>query len=512
MGFLKSVRNSVDRQPPRIVLHAPEKWGKTSFAAQIPGVLFHLMDGETGLLTLMERQLVPNVSYIGEDAKSWHDVRQVVKELIREDHNYKVYALDAGFGCESLLCSYICEDRFHGNWKDFTNFSNGLRVAVPEWASYLRDLDKLRTERGMSIILLYHTGTKGFHNPEGEDYDQFIPQSPKELWNVTSKWTDAILFGTWDIANSDIKNEKVKAKPRQIIRTSGSLASVSGSRFPLPEVIRGNGPEGLFRAFADAMKIKKPGAKPDEVIKPTEQKSQLEDSKTNQDPGKETSQTKDRVLSSPGTKEVSNQDEGGKEASEEKGEGSKKEFIELNDSHFKQIKNMVRLGNVEAAEELFLVFFAGYDPEDKISAELIKKMEALLPDDPEPEPSNSAPEASEPVQVSEQPSEEPGSESSDPGDNLERGDSWEPATVEQVARIVNGVHAVEMTWEIFRTKYLAAITPSNVLQASELATDEAEKVIEFLKAFYKEKHPKKSKKEAAKKEPSKEGEVVNGAV
>ena len=68
-----SVLARVTRQakplPPRIVLYAAEKFGKTSWAAHAWKPIFLLTQGETGLLPLLETGRVPPVDHVPDDIR-----------------------------------------------------------------------------------------------------------------------------------------------------------------------------------------------------------------------------------------------------------------------------------------------------------------------------------------------------------------------------------------------------------------------------------------------------------
>jgi len=63
---LASIKTSGSGLPSRLVLHAVEGWGKTSLAAQIPGVVFIETKGETGLETLIDSKQLLETPHFDE--------------------------------------------------------------------------------------------------------------------------------------------------------------------------------------------------------------------------------------------------------------------------------------------------------------------------------------------------------------------------------------------------------------------------------------------------------------
>ena len=67
-------------------------------------------------------------------------------------------------------------------------------VALADWRVLLSALDRLRSQRKMSIVCLCHAKIAPFKNPEGEDYDRYRPTLHDKTWGLTLKWSDAALF------------------------------------------------------------------------------------------------------------------------------------------------------------------------------------------------------------------------------------------------------------------------------------------------------------------------------
>ena len=67
-----------------------------------------------------------------------------------------------------------------------------------------------------------HTKVATFKNPEGPDYDRWVPDLHKETWSVTHKWADMILFGCFDThlnvkTQSDKKGKAVGGQTRMLM-------------------------------------------------------------------------------------------------------------------------------------------------------------------------------------------------------------------------------------------------------------------------------------------------------
>lgn len=266
-GLLSTVRTDAPRLPARIILHATEKWGKSSWAAFAPGAVFLMSRGENGLLTLIDRGLVPPTPHLPE-IKSWGDAKQAVHALIREAHDFKTAVFDVANGFSRLCEEAVCERDYRSSWFEFNSYGSGAQTAAADWSEFLDVLDELRIKRRMAIILLGHSSIKNFKNPEGPDYDRVVPEMPKPIWSVTHKWADAILYGGYLIQTVKEKdqakeNAKVKGGDRRVIHTERSASFDAGNRFDLPSILHcGDDPKLAFGVFAKAMGAAKPASPP----------------------------------------------------------------------------------------------------------------------------------------------------------------------------------------------------------------------------------------------------------
>lgn len=186
--------------PSRVVLHGVGGIGKTSWAAHAPKPYFLLSQGETGLQTLIDNNLLPEIP--SGEATEWADVKSVVEELRTKEHEYKTLVIDTADGLIKLANAEALQDEFEGKAgpTGWSNFAAGDRfVAANQWLQFLNSLDRLRAERKMAIILLAHTNQATYRNPKGPDYDRFVPAMYKDSWTITFGWADITLFGHFEV-------------------------------------------------------------------------------------------------------------------------------------------------------------------------------------------------------------------------------------------------------------------------------------------------------------------------
>jgi hypothetical protein len=260
--------------PSRILLYSEPKWGKTSFAAYCPNPIFLMTRGEDGLLTLMNYGRVPEVPHFEDEARCLGDARECVSYLQQAKHDRRTLVIDTINGLARLVAEEVCgnNSKFTGDWGEFESFGRGIAVCEAPWLEFLNELEYLRQERQMSIVLLAHCRVKSIKNPAGADYDKLMPDLPDKLLAHMNRWADAILFGGFDHSEKKAGVGKVKLTgSNRTLITAESAAHVAGNRYGLPKVIRcgesGEQAWGNFRAALAAQRPKppKPTEKPAEA-------------------------------------------------------------------------------------------------------------------------------------------------------------------------------------------------------------------------------------------------------
>lgn len=260
-NWLSDVKTKGAGLPSRIILHAVEKFGKTSFAAQIPGVIFGMPLTETGLQPLLDAGILSEVPYF-PPWETWEEVIETVEFLTENDHPYKALAIDTGNGIEKLLHNYICRRDYGGKYdhKGFLNYQAGFDVAVPEMTILLTKLDRLREVRKVRPVILVHTAIREFKNPEGPNYDRYETAMHPKCWEAVKKWADCILFGNFNNVTKEEGNrvKGVGGDSRQFY-TTRTAAYDAGNRLGLTgEIECGASAAEAWANFTTAVKAARP--------------------------------------------------------------------------------------------------------------------------------------------------------------------------------------------------------------------------------------------------------------
>lgn len=258
--------------PNRWALHANQGFGKTSLLAYAVAPVFLMTRGETGLLTLIESGQLPETPHLPE-LEGWTDLLAAVRFLRTGEHSFKTLVLDTANGAERLLHEFICQRDFEGDWgeKGFGGYGRGYDVSLAEWRMFQNELDKLRTERGMTIFFLLHSRVKTFKNPSGPDYDRYTPEMHEKTWTLTKGWLDCILFGNFEVTvkqqgnkQDALKKGKAAETSQRVIYTNSDAPIYDAkNRLGLPaEIEMGDNPAEGWRNLATALRSSRKTTEP----------------------------------------------------------------------------------------------------------------------------------------------------------------------------------------------------------------------------------------------------------
>lgn len=235
MAFnLKSITRGKVQRPPRIVMLAPEKVGKSTFAGQAPNVIFIPIKGEEGI-DAIDAAKFPVSS-------SLSDAIKCVQSLAEEEHEFKYVCVDSVSAIEPLIWQETC--RRCGNVPSIEQvgggFGKGYVESLNEWRELTSALDYLRDTKGMGCILIGHVKVKGVNNPMADPYDAYQFDLQERAAKLLSRWADATLFANTKVYAKvvaevgDKKTLHATGTSNRILYTQSRPAHPGGCRYTLP--------------------------------------------------------------------------------------------------------------------------------------------------------------------------------------------------------------------------------------------------------------------------------------
>ncbi len=214
-------------RPFRVLLHAVDGVGKTTFAAGAPEPVF--LCSEEGTAHLDVARLPAPLT--------WFDVLEAVRVLTEDEHDFKTLVFDTLDWLEPLCWAHVCA---MGGKKDIEDFGygKGYVAALDHWRALYQRLDGLVRKRGMNVVLLAHSAVKRVDDPQTGPFDRYRIKLHERAGDLAREWVDAVLFGRHEVFTFE-KNGKRRGKSTgaRVMHTRWTAAYDAKNRFDLPETL-----------------------------------------------------------------------------------------------------------------------------------------------------------------------------------------------------------------------------------------------------------------------------------
>lgn len=226
------VKKGKRTKPRRTLLYGTHGIGKSTFGACMPKPI--VIDLEDGLEDI-ECQATPRIESL-EEFMGW------IAELFEGKHNYETVVVDTLDFLERLIWKDVCAKGSKTVIDEF-GFGKGYKLALKVWTDILEGLDALRNERKMSILLLAHSTTEKYENPETEPYDRYAPRLHKGASQLVQQWVDECLFATHKVYTVTSEQGFGRERHRgvggdeRVIKTVERAAHLAKNRMELPPEI-----------------------------------------------------------------------------------------------------------------------------------------------------------------------------------------------------------------------------------------------------------------------------------
>lgn len=224
---LNNVKRGRIDVPAKVMIYGPPGVGKSSFSANAPAPIFLPTEDGTNNLDVAR---FPR-------PETWGDVLAALEELSSADHEYQTLVIDTLDGMEAIVFGEVC-----ARWKADSieqvggGYGKGYTAAIDEWRRLLGCIERLRQRKPqMGVILAAHSVIKKFQNPEGDDYDRYIPKMNEKATGVLNEWCDVVLFANYETLTYE-KGGKAKGidNAKRCVYTERRAAYDAKNRFNLP--------------------------------------------------------------------------------------------------------------------------------------------------------------------------------------------------------------------------------------------------------------------------------------
>jgi len=257
MSKLRSIVRKRIASGLRFVLYGQEAVGKSSLAAAAPDPIFLDIEDGTGRLEVARYPFGDGDA--GHVPASYAEVLSAIRELRTEPHDYQSVVIDTVDRLESLIWAHVVE-RESNAAKPYASiesfgYGKGYVMALDEWRVLARELDLLRRDRGMHVILLGHAHIKAFRNPEGDDWERYQLRLHDRAAGFVKEWADIVGFCRFEEAaaaslDSSSRPTKGVSSGRRVVHLERTAAYDAKSRLPLPSEVElaSSDPWGAFGA------------------------------------------------------------------------------------------------------------------------------------------------------------------------------------------------------------------------------------------------------------------------
>ena len=164
--------------------------------------------------------------------EKYQDVLEILDALATQPNEYKTVVVDTLDAVQKMLFDYIAMKNSKQTIEDI-GYGKGYKFAALEIPNLLAHFEKLQ-KRGVSVLMLCHAGIKTFANPEGENYDHYVPMLFESIATQIKQYADFTLFATYKVG---VDAKKGVGGKERVIYTEHCAAYDAKSRCEMPEQI-----------------------------------------------------------------------------------------------------------------------------------------------------------------------------------------------------------------------------------------------------------------------------------
>jgi hypothetical protein len=236
VSLLDKIQHGRVARPPRLLVYGTPGIGKSTFGSQAPNPVF--VPTEDGLDEIDAAKFPL--------ATSFDEVVAALAELRTQPHDFETVVLDSLDWLERLIWDQVCQEYGVKNIeKADGGYARGYMHALTHWREVIEQLNLLRSQRGMVILLIAHAKVERFEDPEAPAYDRYSPRLHKHAASLVTEWCDAVLFATrkFRTQTEDAGFNRKRAIAHaigkdggdRILRTVGGPSCVAKNRYGLTE-------------------------------------------------------------------------------------------------------------------------------------------------------------------------------------------------------------------------------------------------------------------------------------
>ena len=190
MSILSKIKTGRAPRAQKVVIYAPEGFGKSTIASKFPDALFLDIEGSTSQM---------DVSRLGrEDLPTLASVEQALAAIVKE-RACQTVVIDTIDWLEQMALEAIVKDAGSDKIKGIEDFGYGKGYTVlRERVTLLLARFDAVVQGGINVVLLAHSRVVKFEPPDGAGpFDRWELKLSKHVAPLIKEWADMLLFGNF---------------------------------------------------------------------------------------------------------------------------------------------------------------------------------------------------------------------------------------------------------------------------------------------------------------------------
>jgi hypothetical protein len=174
----------------KVMIYAPEGFGKSTLASLFPNPLFLDIEDSTSQLDV--------IRLTREDLPTLKEFQSALDEVIKT-RSFATVVIDTFDWLEQMILAAVIAEasnpKIHGI-EDF-GYGKGYTYLAEKTTLVLAQFDRV-IQAGVNVVLLAHSKVSKFEPPDGAGpFDRYELKLSKHVGPLVKEWADMLLFGNW---------------------------------------------------------------------------------------------------------------------------------------------------------------------------------------------------------------------------------------------------------------------------------------------------------------------------
>lgn len=243
MSFdLDSIISKPKDSTPMITLTGDPGIGKTSLAATFHKPIF--IQAEAGMASIPDELKPKSFERTtsafpagGVKKDDFSNLQRQLAAVLNANHDYKTLVIDSITSLARLMEKEIIEEEPDKSKKTMGkahgSYGKAYKILGERLAEIHETCEKIRDERGMTIVFIAHSDTETYDPPDGEPFSRHTLRLNKAVKGPFIDGVDILAYMTIDMYTKGEKGEKKKAVTtgQRLIRCTTNASSDAKNRY-----------------------------------------------------------------------------------------------------------------------------------------------------------------------------------------------------------------------------------------------------------------------------------------